>query len=110
MDPMKYARTMTGLLLSCFCLVGFSGAAERKLQRQVKDFLGEPHLEMQQIFSGERFPNIVVTPRGTVLATWGTSGVRVRRSEDGGGRRRHRGISHYLQEHEGYPQGSGRRW
>jgi sialidase-1 len=53
-------------------------------ERRVKDFLGAPQLEMQQIFSGERFPNIVVTRKGTVLATWGTSGVRVRRSEDGG--------------------------
>jgi len=81
---MKYARTMTGLLLSCFCLAGFSGAAERKPEGRVNDFLGPPVLEMQQIFPGERFPNIVVTPRGTVLATWGTSGVRIRRSEDGG--------------------------
>ena len=81
---MEYARTMTGVLLTCFCLVGFSAAAEREIEGEVKSFLGEPQLEMQQIFPGERFPNIVVTPKGTGLATWGTSGVRVRRSEDGG--------------------------
>ncbi|MDB2346705.1 glycoside hydrolase, partial [Verrucomicrobiales bacterium] len=33
---------------------------------------------------GERFPNIVVTMKGTVLVTWGNTQVRVRRSEDGG--------------------------
>jgi sialidase-1 len=30
------------------------------------------------------FPNVVVARDGTVLATWGSKRVRVRRSEDGG--------------------------
>ena len=47
-------------------------------------FLGEPALELGQVFRGERFPNIVVSMKGTVIATWGTSHVRARRSEDGG--------------------------
>lgn len=47
-------------------------------------FLGEPQLDMQQIFSGERFPNIVVATDGSIVATWGTSSYRSRRSEDGG--------------------------
>jgi sialidase-1 len=47
-------------------------------------FLGEPALEIQTIFEGERFPNIVVTTTGTVLASWGSEQIRVRRSEDGG--------------------------
>ena len=38
---------------------------------------------MQQVFKGERFPNIVVSV-DTVLALWGSSFIRVRRSEDGG--------------------------
>ena len=41
-------------------------------------------MEMQQVFKGERFPNIVVTTKGTVLVTWGNKRVRARRSEDGG--------------------------
>jgi sialidase-1 len=41
-------------------------------------------MEMQQVFNDQRFPNIVVTLKGTVLATWGNNGVRLRRSEDGG--------------------------
>lgn len=45
-------------------------------------FLGEPKIEIRQVFKKGRFPNVVVTVRGTVLAAW--NGVRVRRSEDGG--------------------------
>lgn len=53
-------------------------------------FLGDPVIEGAELFRGERFPNVLVTPKGTVLATWGGVGqdnsgsVRVRRSEDGG--------------------------
>jgi len=43
-----------------------------------------PRLEIQPLFQGERFPNVVVTPRGTVIATWGQTSVRARRSTDGG--------------------------
>ena len=39
---------------------------------------------MQQLSRKERFPNVAVTLDGTVLVTWGKSGVRLRRSEDGG--------------------------
>lgn len=55
-------------------------AAESPLQ----SFLGQPRLEVRPVFGDERFPNVVVTPRGTVLATWGSQSVRVRRSVDGG--------------------------
>ena len=50
----------------------------------IKAYLGEPTLDLQRIFDQERFPNIVVTPVGTVIATWGTESYVVRRSEDGG--------------------------
>lgn len=40
--------------------------------------------QVQQIFTGERFPNVVVSTDGTVVATWGRDRYRVRRSEDGG--------------------------
>jgi sialidase-1 len=40
--------------------------------------------EIQQIFSDERFPNVVVATDGSVVATWGSKNMRVRRSEDGG--------------------------
>jgi sialidase-1 len=37
---------------------------------------------MQQVFKGDRFPNVVIATDGSVLAVWG--GVKVRRSEDSG--------------------------
>ena len=43
-----------------------------------------PFFEVQELFADERFPNIVVTKKGTVLATWGRQHFRARRSEDGG--------------------------
>ena len=46
--------------------------------------LGEPTMELTQVFRGERFPNIVVGVDGTVVATFGTSSVKARLSKDGG--------------------------
>ncbi len=45
---------------------------------------GQPVIELQQLFSGERFPNVVIAKDGSVIATWGSKNIRVRRSEDGG--------------------------
>jgi len=45
---------------------------------------GEMLFDTQQIFTDERFPNVVVGMDGTVIATWGRENFRVRRSEDGG--------------------------
>ncbi len=50
----------------------------------LKPFLGDPRMELKQVFEGGRFPNVVVTKDGTVLACFGSEGVSVRRSEDGG--------------------------
>ena len=47
-------------------------------------FLGEPAFDKRRLFDDQRYPNVVVTTRGTVLAVWGNSGVVVRRSQDGG--------------------------
>ena len=58
--------------------------AEQKLEGTIDAFLGKSSLDIQPVFRGERFGNIVVTMKGTVLATWGTSHVRAKRSEDGG--------------------------
>jgi sialidase-1 len=64
-------------------LAGLAHAAPA-VEGKLEPFLGEPAMEMQQVFKGERFPNVVVALDGTVLATWGSKSVRVRRSEDGG--------------------------
>jgi hypothetical protein len=77
-------------LLTSMCvflgLTSISGFAlgDATADGPVAPFLGEPKFEMQPIFNGERFPNLVVCRDGSVLATWGGKRVRVRRSEDGG--------------------------
>jgi len=68
------ALTAVALLAAC----GAAFAAEGKL----KTFLGDSQFEIQQVFKGGRFPNVVVAVDGTVLAFWG--GSKVRRSVDGG--------------------------
>jgi sialidase-1 len=57
-------------------------AADHPAEGKLESFLGEPKLDIQQVHKGGRFPNILVSVDGTVLALWG--GVKVRRSEDGG--------------------------
>lgn len=59
-------------------------AAGHPAEGKLDPYFGEPTLELTQVFRGERFPNIVVATDGTLVATWGTSHVRARRSEDGG--------------------------
>ena len=75
-------------LLSVFTAIltitSLSLCAEKPIEGSIKPFLGDPSMEMEQVFKTERFPNIVVTLKGTVLATFGNSSVRARRSEDGG--------------------------
>ena len=77
------------LLPSIFLLavasdVGPVLATDKPLEGPLAPFIGAPKLEMRQVFRSERFPNVVVTVKGTVLATWGNKSVRARRSEDGG--------------------------
>ena len=62
-------------LLTCFAKLS---------ETEIKTFMAPAQLEIQQVFDDERFPNVVVTPHGTVLASWGSPNIRVRRSEDGG--------------------------
>jgi sialidase-1 len=59
-------------------------AAGKPAEGPLEPFLGEPRLDVQDVYGGERLPNVVVATDGTVLAIWGWNNVRVRRSEDGG--------------------------
>lgn len=68
------------MLLAGVLNVALLQAAEEALT----PFLGAPRFEKQDLHPDERFPNIVVTTRGTLLATWGSEDIRVRRSADGG--------------------------
>jgi sialidase-1 len=45
---------------------------------------GTEAFEVQELFVGERFPNVVVATDGSVIAAWGSNSYQVRRSEDGG--------------------------
>lgn len=45
---------------------------------------GYEFIEIQEVYSNERFPNVVVGTDGAVITTWGSKNFRVRRSEDGG--------------------------
>lgn len=71
------------VLLIAVTLTSAAGA-ENKFEGELEPFLGEQKFEVQQIFSGERFPNVVVATDGTVVASWGRNSYKVRRSEDGG--------------------------
>jgi sialidase-1 len=45
---------------------------------------GRQLFEVQEVFRGERFPNVVVAMDGSIVASWGRTKFMVRRSEDGG--------------------------
>ncbi len=73
------------LAIITVCLLSVAvHAADPPIEASLNPFLGEPKMDMQQVFKSERFPNIVVTRKGTVLATWGNRSVVARRSTDGG--------------------------
>ena len=59
-------------------------AADSPTEGPLQPFLGDPEMELRKIFSDERFPNIVASMDGTLVATWGSDTIRVRRSSDGG--------------------------
>ena len=78
-------QTSLSLLSLSLCLIiAQLSTAQTPIESGVEPFLGSPILESSQVFKNERFPNITVTRRGTVLASWGSNHIRVRRSEDGG--------------------------
>ena len=79
MSP-PYATTFMVLLL----IASTVSAEQPKREGSIDSHLGKPTMDMQQVFADQRFPNVVVTMDGTVLATWGNRNVQVRRSEDGG--------------------------
>ena len=79
---MKRSTVSTSVTILAAIFTSSLVAAEAPSEGPVKSFLGKPMLDIQQVFKGDRFPNIVVAADGTVLAFW--NGVKVRRSEDGG--------------------------
>lgn len=76
---MNPTRSTTLALLT---LIGLS--ASLPADDLLDPFLGSSKFEKQRLFKDQRYPNVVVTTKGTVLVVWGNDGVVVRRSEDGG--------------------------
>ena len=72
------------MLMTAVMVWGQSIATAAEVEGPLKPHLENPHMDLQQVFKGERFGNIVVSMKGTVIATWGTSHVRAKRSGDGG--------------------------
>lgn len=72
----KYSILITGILITLFSCT----------HEKPNPFWGDGKelFDIQDVFSDERFPNVVVAMDGTVIATWGSEHYRIRRSEDGG--------------------------
>lgn len=78
-------RWFTGVLIAAL-LIGLTlpVTAEREQEAGIEPFLGEPSIHITDVYKDERFPNIVVTLDGTLVATWGSKHIRAKRSTDGG--------------------------
>lgn len=72
------------LIIAITSVIGAVVSGEQPIEGKLTRFLGEPKMEMTTMFDSERFPNVVVTLKGTVVASFGNKHIRVRRSEDGG--------------------------
>ncbi len=70
-------------LLTC-SVDAVTASRAREFEGPLNPFLGKPICEKQTLFDGERMPNVVVAVDGTVVATWGSKSMKVRRSTDAG--------------------------
>ncbi|MDG1892715.1 MAG: sialidase family protein [Verrucomicrobiota bacterium] len=77
----KY-KHLTGMI--ALFAVAFAPLLMTAADGTLVSFLGAPRLEMHQVFKDQRFPNLAVAKDGSVLASWGSHGIQVRRSIDGG--------------------------
>ncbi len=57
---------------------------EQSLSPEVKTFRGESEFTFEPLYDQGRFPNVLVSKAGTVIATFGHQTVSCRRSTDGG--------------------------
>lgn len=71
------------LMISAVTTTSFAVEAKPR-EGSLNPFLGEEAMDIQQLFKNERFPNVVTTLKGTVVATFGSNHIRAMRSEDGG--------------------------
>lgn len=76
---MIYKSGSLTLTITLILLVSSNQAQQNPFWNGIEELF-----EVQEIFSDERLPNVVVAKDGSVLSVWGWNNVRVRRSEDGG--------------------------
>lgn len=58
--------------------------AQSSTEASLAAYLGPSQLNLTPLHTDQRFPNIVVSKKGTLVATWGAGKVQAKRSEDGG--------------------------
>lgn len=72
------------VFVSLFLLQPTVGRTQPTFEGSRSAFLSAPELKISPVFEDERFPNVVVSNKGTIILTWGNSHIRALRSEDGG--------------------------
>ena len=87
-------RTTLGVFATAFILALFvqhklsafplmhdatDSSVNRPTEGKLAPFVGKKEFDLKPLFKNERFPNIVVSMNGTLIATWGTSSVRAKR-------------------------------
>lgn len=82
--PMNKIFSKTKFYFGMVLLFTLSLPGQDNMEGSIESFLGKPVLDLKKVFEGERFPNIVVSKKGTLIVTWGNKSVRCRRSQDGG--------------------------
>jgi len=81
--PLPVGLIILSALFSAVTAAATAGQETRTLEGEISPFLGDARLKINQVFKAERFPNVVVAMDGTVLASFGSSNVRVKRRRAG---------------------------
>ena len=83
---MKKSKIKSDMKFNSFLILIFIWSASCSTDKKelFKALDQPPFFEQQMIFEGERFPNVVVSTDGSVVATWGQVNCVSRRSKDGG--------------------------
>lgn len=71
----------TGIIFIIIISLSFSLPPQHEIRKEIQK---KPFFEKQMLFEGERFPNIIVTKDGSIVANWGKENCISRRSSDGG--------------------------
>lgn len=72
------------LMICCLLFLGLLISCKSVTDNPFWSEEGKEYFEVQEVFDDERFPNVVVAKDGSVVISWGSSKLRVKRSEDGG--------------------------